>query len=52
VSEGRGPDDPVPPEGDTVPTPISFKVMVVLAVLYLLYRLVQGVVWLFQALSG
>jgi hypothetical protein len=52
VNDGRGQDEPVTPEGESVPTPISFKVMVVLAVLYLLYRLVQGVVWLFQALSG
>ncbi len=35
-----------------LPTPLSFKIMVVLAGLYLLYRLGQGVVWLFQALSG
>jgi hypothetical protein len=35
-----------------IPTPLSFKVMVVLAGIYLLYRLGQGVVWLIQALSG
>ena len=29
-------------------TPLSFKVMVGLAVLYLGWRLVQGVVWLFE----
>ncbi len=35
-----------------LPTPLSFKIMVVLVGLYLLYRLGQAVVWLFQALSG
>lgn len=35
-----------------IPTPLSFKIMVVLASVYLLYRLGQGVVWLIQALSG
>lgn len=45
-------DDSGPTDDEHVPTPISFKVMVVLAVLYLLYRLGQGVVWLFQALTG
>ena len=39
---------PSPPSDDEVRTPISFKLMVGLAVLYLGWRLVQGVVWLFQ----
>jgi len=39
---------PGPPSEDDVSTPISFKVMVGLAVLYLGWRLIQGVVWLFQ----
>jgi len=53
VSE-RDPEDTSSDQPDHVhvPTPISFKIMVVLATLYLLYRLGQGVVWLFQALSG
>lgn len=39
AQEGRDPDDEVPP------APWSFKIMVVLAVIYLAWRLVQGVVW-------
>jgi hypothetical protein len=31
---------------EDVKTPFSFKLMVVLAVLYLGWRLVQGIVWL------
>ncbi|MEA1903186.1 MAG: hypothetical protein U9N56_06640 [Actinomycetota bacterium] len=31
-----------------IKTPFSFKLMVVLVVLYLGWRLVQGVVWLFE----
>jgi len=31
-------------------TPLSFKVMIVLVVLYLGWRLVQGVVWLWDAI--
>lgn len=38
------------PPDDEVRTPISFKVMVGLAFLYLGWRLVQGVVWVFQYL--
>jgi hypothetical protein len=34
------------------PTPFLFKVTVVLAVIYLGWRLVQGVIWLIQALGG
>lgn len=37
---------------EEIPTPFLFKVMVVLTAVYLLYRLGQGVVWLFQVLSG
>jgi hypothetical protein len=32
--------------------PFSFKLMVVLIVLYLGWRLVQGVVWLFQWITS
>jgi hypothetical protein len=35
-----------------MPTPILFKVTVVLVVAYLGWRLVQGVIWLIQALGG
>ena len=38
---------PGPPEED-FKTPISFKVMVALAVLYLGWRLVQGIFWLIE----
>ncbi len=39
-------------EGETeVPTPFSFKLMIVLAVIYLGWRLVQGIVWLVQRLT-
>jgi hypothetical protein len=32
-------------------TPLSFKLMVVLVVLYLGWRLVQGVVWVWQQIT-
>ena len=37
-----------PHDQEDVKTPLSFKVMVVLVVIYLGYRLVQGLVWLWQ----
>lgn len=33
---------------EEIKTPLSFKVMIVLVVLYLGWRLVEGVVWLWQ----
>lgn len=42
--------DRVPPE--EVPTPFLFKLMVVLAVVYLGWRLVQGILWVIRALGG
>ncbi|MGB8360080.1 MAG: hypothetical protein WCE80_01615 [Acidimicrobiia bacterium] len=33
---------------EDIKTPLSFKVMVVLVVIYLGYRLVQGLVWVWQ----
>jgi hypothetical protein len=40
------------PEGDAeVPTPFSFKLMIALTVLYLGWRLVQGIVWLVERLT-
>jgi len=41
-----------PPPDDEIRTPLSFKLMVGLAVLYLGWRLVQGVVWLVQTVIG
>lgn len=37
-------------EHDELKTPWSFKVMVALVVLYLGWRLVQGIIWLWDAL--
>jgi hypothetical protein len=40
------------PERDAeVPTPFSFKLMIALTVLYLGWRLVQGIVWLVERLT-
>lgn len=41
---GTGPED--------VKTPFTFKLMIVLVVLYLGWRLVQGVIWLVEWLAG
>jgi hypothetical protein len=38
-------------EQDDLKTPWSFKVMVVLVVLYLGWRLVEAIVWLWGAIS-
>ena len=35
---------------DPIPTPWSFKIMVGLVVLYLGWRLVQGVAWVFETI--
>lgn len=40
------------PEVEDLPTPFLFKLMVVLAALYLGWRLIEGVMWLIQALGG
>ncbi|HEU4916305.1 MAG TPA: hypothetical protein VFV13_07050 [Acidimicrobiia bacterium] len=34
-----------------VPTPFSFKLMIVLTVIYLGWRLIEGIVWLVQRLT-
>jgi hypothetical protein len=40
------------PEGETeVPTPFSFKLMIALTVIYLGWRLVQGIIWLIDQLA-
>lgn len=43
--------DPIRPE-EEIKTPLSFKLMVALTVLYLGWRLVQGVVWLWDRFIG
>lgn len=40
----RDPDENVPP------APWSFKIMVVLAVIYLAWRLIQGLIWVVERL--
>lgn len=45
-----GHPEPGPPED--LPTPFLFKLMIVLTVLYLGWRLVQGVVWVVSALGS
>ena len=45
-------DDAFEQETETGPTPLSFKLMVVLATIYLGWRLVQGGIWVIQALSN
>lgn len=37
-------------EHDAPPAPWSFKIMIVLVAIYLLYRLAQGVVWVVERL--
>jgi hypothetical protein len=37
-------------EQDDLKTPFSFKLMIVLVVLYLGWRLVQGIIWVWGAL--
>ena len=41
----QDPDDRIPP------APWSFRIMVALAVLYLAWRLIQGVVWLIEQIG-
>ncbi len=55
TSESDGPEsstetDPTV-DHEVVPTPWSFKIMVVLLAIYLLYRSWQGVVWLIERIS-
>jgi len=38
------------PDQQDLKTPFSFKLMIVLVVLYLGWRLVQGIVWLWEAI--
>lgn len=39
-----------PHDQEDLKTPWSFKVMIVLVVLYLGWRLVEGIVWLWEAI--
>jgi len=42
---------PGEPEQEEIKAPFSFKLMIVLTVIYLGWRLIQGVVWLVDRLS-
>lgn len=42
------PDDDLADE----PTPWTFRIMLILGALYLLWRLIQGVLWLWNQLVG
>ncbi|HSK07026.1 MAG TPA: hypothetical protein VK990_05855 [Acidimicrobiia bacterium] len=46
-------DDHVPGEGapEEIKAPFSFKLMIALTVIYLGWRLVQGIIWLVDRLS-
>lgn len=44
--DASGSDSVLDPDEKAPPAPISFKIMVGLAVIYLGFRLVEGVVWL------
>lgn len=44
-------DDQHDQSQDELKTPWSFKLMVVLVVLYLGWRLVQGVIWVWQQIT-
>lgn len=43
--------EPTPPDQEEFKTPFSFKLMVVLTVLYLGWRLVQGIAWVVRQLG-
>lgn len=43
--------DPNLPQQEDLKTPFSFKLMVVLAVLYLGWRLIQGIMWVIEQLG-
>jgi hypothetical protein len=40
-----------PPEGEELKAPFSFRLMVVLVVIYLGWRLVQGIAWVIARIS-
>lgn len=39
------------PQQEDIKAPFSFKLMVFLAVVYLGWRLIQGIVWLFERIG-
>jgi hypothetical protein len=43
--------DPQPPDGDELKTPFGFRLMVVLVVIYLGWRLVQAIGWVIDQLG-
>jgi hypothetical protein len=45
-------DDHRQPEDEKVGAPFTFKLMIALTVLYLGYRLIQGVLWLIDWIRG
>jgi hypothetical protein len=44
--------EPEPDQPEELKTPFSFKLMIALTVVYLGYRLVQGVVWVIGQIRG
>lgn len=48
-------DSPYLPDEDSTPadegTPFSFKLVLVLTAVYLLYRLVEGIIWLVERIG-
>jgi len=43
--------EPQPPEDEELKAPFGFRLMVVLVVIYLGWRLVQGVLWLIDRIG-
>jgi len=43
--------EPQPPDGDELKTPLGFKLMVVLVVIYLGWRLVEGIAWVIRQIG-
>lgn len=39
------------PDGNPEPAPLSFKLMIVAAVVYLGWRLIQGVIWVIERIA-
>ncbi|MFP3913688.1 MAG: hypothetical protein ACLFWM_02350 [Actinomycetota bacterium] len=50
AEQGRPGDSPPDPDDQVPPAPWSFKIMVVLASLYLAWRLIQGAIWVVERL--
>ena len=43
--------EPQPPEGEELKAPFGFRLMVVLVVIYLGWRLVQGIAWVINRIG-